>query len=253
MAVSKRQLILNSLKDGRKQWADLERELVKSGRMGLATLSRNLRDLERDGVIRRIIDSTKRPAVSWYVLADFHPPIDEKVENAVEELRREFRFLREPTVKEVAIKVGEVPETVRSVLYRLAPKIGWREQEKGEAEKEAEEAINLAGWLKWTALGDFEKFREISDIIEAEWLMGMNALQVRQIIHEKIEKLKRMADDEAKKASNDVLLRAKRILKEFPQLIPNLRPTHSSFRIGERSEETKRVWFRVFGSEPPTS
>lgn len=46
---------------------------------------------------------------TWYVLADFYPPLDEKVENTVEELRREFRFFKEPTVKEEVVRVGEIP------------------------------------------------------------------------------------------------------------------------------------------------
>ncbi|MEM2688968.1 MAG: hypothetical protein QXR01_03895 [Candidatus Bathyarchaeia archaeon] len=36
--------------------------------------------------------------------------------------------MREPTVKEVAAKVGKTLENVRSILYELAPKIGWLEQ-----------------------------------------------------------------------------------------------------------------------------
>jgi len=54
----------------------------------------------------------------------------EKVEEAVEELRREFKFFKEPTVREVAVRVGKTPETVRPILFELAPKIGWKEQEE---------------------------------------------------------------------------------------------------------------------------
>jgi len=170
---------------------------------------------------------------------------------AVDELRREFRLFREPSVKEVAVKLGETPETLRSTLYKLASKIEWKEQEKAEAEKEAEEAINLAGWLKWLEKKEEEKFREISEIIEAEGLRGMNALQIRQVFRRKIEELNGTAEGESEKASKNILIRAKRILKEFPALIPDVKPISAGARLSEWPEETKRTWFRLFGTEPP--
>jgi len=54
---------------------------------------------------------------------------------AVDELRHEFKFFIEPRDEEVAVRVGETPETVRPILFKLAPKIGWKEQKKEEAEK----------------------------------------------------------------------------------------------------------------------
>jgi len=68
METSRRDLILRSLQDGRKQWCDLERELVKSGKMGSATLSNHLKDLEREGTVRRALDNSHRPPRSWYSL-----------------------------------------------------------------------------------------------------------------------------------------------------------------------------------------
>jgi DNA-binding HxlR family transcriptional regulator len=68
METSRRDLILRSLQDGSKQWSDLERELVKSGKMGSATLSSHLKDLEREGIVRRTSDDSHRPPRSWYSL-----------------------------------------------------------------------------------------------------------------------------------------------------------------------------------------
>ncbi|MGB9693651.1 MAG: hypothetical protein ACPLYF_02290, partial [Fervidobacterium sp.] len=103
-----------------------------------------------------------------------------------------------PTDKEVAVRLGETPETVRPILYGLAPKIGWKEQKKEEAVKEAENAINLAGWLKLLEK-EMEKFKEISEIIEAENLREINAFQVRWRVGRKIEEINMMAKEELKK------------------------------------------------------
>ncbi|MDI6805135.1 MAG: winged helix-turn-helix transcriptional regulator [Candidatus Bathyarchaeia archaeon] len=196
MQASKKELILKVLRKGRMQWADLERELVKSGKMASATLSNNLKELEKDGMVRRIVDETKRPASVWYVLADFRPLIEEKVEEVVEVLRREFRFFREPTIKEVALRVDEPPEVVRPLLFRLAPKTGWKEQTEEEAEKEAE-AINLAGWLKWLQKG------------------------------EQNTELNKMAQEAMQTASGEILERARKILETSPELAPDAEPSLS--------------------------
>jgi len=226
MQTSKEELILKVLREGRKQWADLERELVKSGKMALGTLSNNLKSLEMDGKIKRIIDYSKRPPVAWYMLTDFHPHLDEKVKNAVEELRREFMFLKEPSVKEVAVKVGELPERVRPLLFNLAPKIGWIEQDKDEVEKEAEKAINLAGWMMWLQKG------------------------------EQNQELAKMAEEAMQTALSHTVETAKRILENVPQIVPEAKPISSGpyhhVAAGlEWREETLKAWQRVFKSEPP--
>jgi DNA-binding HxlR family transcriptional regulator len=94
--------------------------------MSVSTLSARLKDLEKEKLIRRVIDNSKRPVGTSYILTDSCSPIEEVVVRTVEELRRELQYLREPTVKEVASKVGELPENARSSLYALAPKLGWR-------------------------------------------------------------------------------------------------------------------------------
>jgi hypothetical protein len=75
------------------------------------------------------------------------------VRAAMEELRSEFRFFKEPTVNDVACRAGKHPEIVKSILYALAPETRWKEPQE-HAEREAKDAINLAGWLRWKQKGE---------------------------------------------------------------------------------------------------
>ncbi len=164
---------------------------------------------------------------------EFNPQIIEAVEKAVEELRFQLSFLREPTVREVAAKIGKTPETVRPILYELAPRIGWREQDVREAEKEAEEAINLAGWLSW--------------------------LDKNEENHE----LAKMAQEAIQTASSHVIERAKRIMQNFPELVPEAKPSSSTGDSRSRiwttagldkwPEKTKIAWKKAFLKEAPRS
>jgi hypothetical protein len=131
-------------------------------------------------------------------------------------------------VKEVAVKVGETPETLRPILFGLAPKIGWREPDKEEAEKEAENAINLAGWMNWLQKGGQD--------------------------HE----LNKMAKEEMQAASTKAIARAMKILESHPELAPEVKPAYYGKGYGTAGldpwpEETRRVWERVFIKKPPKS
>ena len=231
-----KELILEVLRDGRKRWTDLERKLVKTGKMSKPTLSSNLKDLQKSGMIKRMVDDTKRPAV-WYMLAKFHLPIERKVKNVVEKLRHEYRFLREPTVKEVSIKVGKVPETIRSLLYELAPETGWKEEENKQVKEEAEESINLAAWMKWLRKGD----------------------ESREYSSTQINELDRKAKKVIESATPEVIKKARDILKNYPELLPKARPREVSPSVfiltglDPWPEETKRVWRYIFREKPPSS
>jgi DNA-binding HxlR family transcriptional regulator len=85
-------IILEALKDGEKRWKDLERVLVKSGKMSKSTLSQNLLKLERDGKIKRSADYSKKPPAVSYALSFFESHLARKVREAVDELRRELSF-----------------------------------------------------------------------------------------------------------------------------------------------------------------
>lgn len=223
------QLILEMLKDGERRWKDFERILVESGKMSKSTLSEALLRLERDGKIKRFVDSSKKPAVILYSLSCFETQVEQRVREVVEELRREFRFFREPTVKEVAFKVGEPPEVVRSVLYRLAPKIGWREQSKKEAEMEAEVAINLAGWL----------------------------ICLRKGVQD--SELSKLANEAIASAPPEVVKMAEKIAENYPELAPEAKPCikgpmqYFSAGLDPWPDGTERVWKKVFLTDPPAS
>ena len=230
MEKSREKLILKSLREGRKQWSELERELVNSGKMSVSTLSARLKDLEREKLIRRIIDDSKRPVgISYVLIESCSPPAEEKVEKTVEELRLELRFFREPTAKEVAARVGETPETARSALYRLAPTTGWREQTEEEAWKEAAEAINLAGWIKWLKKG------------------------------EQNQELNRLARKSIQNASDRVLKRAEKIVENCPELAPEATPAiektdfFSAAGLEPWPEEARAIWRNIFQKTAPGS
>jgi DNA-binding HxlR family transcriptional regulator len=221
--ISKDQLILDSLREGRKQWTDLERELVKSGKMSLDTLSKHLKGLEKDKAVRRVVDTVHRPAVVWYMLTEYGSPFDLAVEQAVKAIRKENRFLKEPTIKEIAARVGDTPENVNPVIYRLAPKIGWREQTVEEAESEARDALEVAAWMRWLERGK------------------PNA------------ELESMANEDIEAASKSVKDKAKRLLKNCPEIVPEAKPSvggRGAFSTAglEWPNETFNAWVKVFRS-----
>jgi hypothetical protein len=74
----------------------------------------------------------------------------EIVREALNSLRCKLTFFREPTLEEVAFKLGREPGPVLEMLLGFA---GWKRQSPRKAEKTAEKAINLAGWLRWRKEG----------------------------------------------------------------------------------------------------
>jgi len=135
-----------------------------------------------------------------------------KVKNAVNELRREFRFFREPTFNEVALKSGCLnAQRLRDYLVLTF----WKD-DSDEAERTAEQAIDLAAWLRFRQSGQLDP---------------------------RLIALSKKAIDSA---SMDVLVRARLILKTYPELVPTI----NSGKL-EWPDETKKKWIQVFGSEPP--
>jgi len=74
----------------------------------------------------------------------------EIVGEALNILRGKLTFFREPTLEEVALKLGREPGPVLEMLLGFA---SWKRQSPREAEKTAENAVNLAGWLRWRKEG----------------------------------------------------------------------------------------------------
>lgn len=162
-----------------------------------------------------------------YGLTEFGPPTNEvspatctkaEVENvrkALEDLRCELRFFIEPTVKQVACRAGKHPELVESILYALAPETRWKEPQE-HAEREAKDAINLAGWLRWKQKG------------------------------ERNSQLEALSTEAINNASKDTERRAQDILENYPDLVPKVNGTELQW-----PEETKKKWRQIFSSEPP--
>lgn len=136
-----------------------------------------------------------------------------RVRRAVDQLRREFRFFREPTFNEVVIKSGCLDSQTIRVGLILA---GWKEQSVEEAKWIAERAISLAAWLGFKESGELDP-------------------QLIALSKEAIDK-----------ALTEVIEKARHVLKSYPQLVPTISSSELKW-----SNETKQKWIQVFGDEPP--
>ena len=117
--------------------------------------------------------------------------------------------------KEVACEVGKHPRLVEGALYALAPQTGWREPNE-HAEREVEDAVNLAGWLLWKQKG-------VQDA-----------------------RLEALSADAIATASPDTEKRAQAILRNYPELVPRINRAEL-----EWPEQAKVKWRQIFGTEPP--
>jgi hypothetical protein len=135
------------------------------------------------------------------------------VRQALEDLRREFAFLREPTFNEVALKSG----CMDSSTVRIGLTLGsWKCKSAEEAEWTAEKAIDLAGWLKVKEKGDLDP------------------------------RLIKSANKAIEAASIDVVKKAQDILRNYPELVADVTVKGVSW-----PDEMKTKWVKVFGCAPP--
>jgi hypothetical protein len=163
----------------------------------------------------------------------------------LEEARLELRYFREVTAKEFASKIGCTLESARILLYELSRFTGWEEQSEEQAQREARDAINLAGWLSWKEKGEHNS------------------------------RLSTYSENAVNSASPSRLKRARNILANYPDLVPMVlwstsdeppgvskRPTgkgiivpssEHSMVVLDWPEEAKSVWRRVFSTEPPAA
>jgi hypothetical protein len=135
------------------------------------------------------------------------------IKHALDDLRREFRFLREPTLNEVALRSGCLrPRTLKNQLETA----GWRDSKPSSFEFSAEEAIELASWIRLKEKGTTNNplMANCNKIIESATLSN-------------IEK-------------------ARTLLQAFPELIPE-----ADMKDLVWPEETKKVWRQVFGTALP--
>ena len=108
----------------------------------------------------------------------------------MEELQDEMSLFREPTINEIALRAGIAPEIIKATLMTLTEQQKWKIQSQQQAESEARDAINLAGWLGWKEKGESNPRRE-----------GLYRLAVNS-------------------TSPEILKRANNTLKCYPDLVP---------------------------------
>jgi hypothetical protein len=135
------------------------------------------------------------------------------VMKAVEELRREFRFFREPTRNEVALKSGCLHSNAldTGLMFARCKPESWE-----GAKWVAEKALNLAGWLCFKESGE---------------------------LNPQLIALTKQAIDTS---SMEIIARAQEILKNYPDLVPKVNVTELKW-----PDETKTKWIQVFGYPPP--
>lgn len=137
-----------------------------------------------------------------------------KIKKAIEELRHEFRCFREPTLNEIALKSGCLDTRNLRIFLCTAD---WKSESQEETKRVTEQAINLAGWLRFKEKGEL-KPRLIAMSKEALESASMKAIEKAQVI-----------------------------LKNYPTLVPNVEAAEVKW-----PDETKAKWVEVFGCDPPT-
>lgn len=141
------------------------------------------------------------------------------VKVALEELRREFRFFREPTLNEVALKSGCFTGSAYLKDYLFLA--GWKPPRINEIDyvkSLAEQAINLAGLIR---------------------LKKRNNLSPKWV---------ELANEAMNSAQISVIQTAEAILETYPELVPKAAANKLRWPA-----KTKSKWIEVFGQEPPST
>lgn len=132
---------------------------------------------------------------------------------ALEELRHEFRFLREPSFNEVVLRAQCFDKSRVDMALTLK---GWRESTLDRCKYVAEKTLTLAAWLRYEDSGE-----------DNHKLLALSKECINATSIESIQK-------------------AQFMLKTYPELIPQV---GSNMLIWP--EETKTKWVEVFNEEPP--
>jgi hypothetical protein len=107
------------------------------------------------------------------------------------------------------------PGIVEPTAYALIRETGWSEPDEN-AQTEAKDALNLAGWLNAEKNGQVPAF------------------------------LKQECEEAKARASESTQRKAQKILTNYPELTPKIVQ-----RLLIWPDETRAVWYKVFKTEPP--
>ncbi len=148
---------------------------------------------------------------------------------SLENLRKEFRYLREPTLNEVAVSSGcSDPELTKKGL-----ELGhWKDESLEEAKKVAEEAINLAGCMR---------LKEKADRPDYTYAGRMETIDLHSQVYD-------FCNEYLNHALRNAVKLTWIIRQEYPKLAPKV--TLFGFKW---PEETQNKWRQVFGCDPPSS
>ncbi|NIM44669.1 MAG: hypothetical protein GTO54_03400 [Nitrososphaeria archaeon] len=199
-------LIIECLKVGKKQFHELEEQLVeKRGEMSKTTLSRHLKNLESEEVIRRLPGrSSDGRSIIYYELVELG--LEAQIIDAIKTLRK--KYLGDPTIEEVSYFVGETPEIVSKIIYKFARKLGWMSPTEAFVERRGEE---LTKFLEFIAMKKFKP------TLKPPALWGDSGVIV------------------------DTKKTAKEYGKLFPEMIPKVHPQPSDKYILEWGDEAMKV------------
>ena len=182
---SREKLILDLLRDGRRRWVDLERTLVKSGKMSRSTFARLLKSLEKDKLVRRVVDKTRTPPEVWYELLSYQTKDEKGLANMIVEMR-DHELYRNPEIEEImewaAAKFGKKVDI--ELVFRVLKQVGWnkpQEQDYLEAKRKRAKYLILASYLKYLPEAVEVKDASEEDIKKAKYLLATHPKLIPEI------------------------------------------------------------------------
>jgi rubrerythrin len=183
----------------------------------------------------------------------------ERVLKAIELTRHELRFFREPTIKEIATKINCTPQEATQILDELvnAHLVTWKDQSEKQAQQEAKDAIDLAGWLSWKEKrGENERLNAfftntLKDASEEVLERAQNILVNYPDLVSKVNNIEPNWHQVAPKRANGKG-RSFPLYDDFP-VLPEIEQKLKAKPVPllEWSEETKKKWVQIFGRLPP--
>ncbi len=192
--------VLDLLNSGAKQRKWLVEQLCPKI-MSKRKLQGTLNGLEEDEKIKRVDKRINRRMTAWYVLPEheYLLNVDEgRMLSAMERLKK--LLFRPATVDELAVETGLTPAVAEKLAYKLAAQTGWFNP-----------SPELIAYAR-------EKLGEVL----------VCAARIKQNVFSDAD-LNHIYSDDA-----EIMIEAKRFLKEQPEMIPTLQPDQVYHPIGWR-------------------